>query len=923
MRKKLLFVMFFLTFQLITAQSDTTVTLNLQNTPVTEALEEIERQTGLHFFFIEEWVSERTISGNFEQVAVEKVLDQIFENTLINFFFMQGERVVLIRNVLIYDELPEGYFEIHNAVVQANESEEEEAAPIFSGARKASESKEVGTVRIGKETGENRRKHFTLRGKITDKETGDPLSGVALVVAGKQNLGAVTDVDGNYEIKLPAGENILETKSIMTESYKKRVIVFNDGQMDIALGESLEMLGEVMLDANARNNVKEANTGVEQINVREIKNIPLVLGERDILKVATTLPGISTAGEGSSGFNVRGGKADQNLILLDDAVIYNPSHFFGLFSALNPFTSGDVKIYKGNMPAEYGGRLSSVFDIRTRDASTQKFGGEASIGPVTGNLTLEMPVIKDKAGLLVGGRSTYSDWILRSLDEESLNNSTATFFDVIAKYNHIINNKNEFEATGYFSRDKFSITSDSLYSYNNRLVTLRYNRSLNEKNRGSIILSNSDYQFNIDYEGYLGNNNFSSGYRINETELKINLTHLYSAAHRFDYGVSSKLYMVSPGDVKPLDEESVVQALSIPQEKGLESAAYFTDNFTVNEKLLINTGVRYSFYAAIGEGTVNVYEKGVPKSEASLIDREEYGANEVMATYGGLEGRISARYYLLPNLSAKASFNNTYQYIHTLTNNTTMSPTDTYKLSDANIEPQRGNQYSLGLYKNFESNLYELSVEGYYKTTRNTLDFKVGAQLFLNEDIETEVLQGEGRAYGFELLLKKSRGALNGWVGYSYNRSLLKLDGNFNEEQVNNGEYFPSNFDKPHDFSFVGNYKMTKRFSFSANFVYQTGRPVTFPVGKYEFNGSEYVHYSDRNEFRIPDYYRLDLSLNIEGNHKIAKLAHSFWNISVYNVLGRNNPYSVFFITEGGEVKALQSSIFSIPVPTITYNLKF
>ncbi|MCY2687294.1 carboxypeptidase-like regulatory domain-containing protein [Salinimicrobium sp. TH3] len=922
MRRKLLLMMFLLTFQLITAQSDTSVTLNLQNTPVPDALEEIERQTGLHFFFIEEWVSDLTISGNFEQVAVEKVLEQIFENTLINYFFMQGERVVLIRNVLIYGELPEGYFEIQNAVVQAYESEEE-ATPVFSGAKKASESKELGTVRIGKETRENRRKFFTLSGKITDKETGDPLSGVALVVEGKPNLGAVTDVEGNYEIRLPAGENILESKSIMTESYKKRVIVFNDGQMDIALGESLEMLGEVMLDANARSNVKEANTGVEQINVREIKNIPLVLGERDILKVATTLPGISTAGEGSSGFNVRGGKADQNLILLDDAVIYNPSHFFGLFSALNPFTSGDVKIYKGNMPAEYGGRLSSVFDIRTRDASTQKFGGEASIGPVTGNLTLEMPVIKDKAGLMVGGRSTYSDWILRSLDEESLKNSTATFFDVIAKYNHIINNKNEFEATGYFSRDKFSITSDSLFSYNNRLATLRYNRSLNEKNRGSIILSNSDYQFNIDYAGYLGNNNFSSGYRINETELKINLTHLYSAAHRFDYGVSSKLYIVSPGDVEPLDEESVVQALSIPQEKGVESAAYFTDNFTVNEKLLINTGVRYSFYAAVGEGIVNVYEKGVPKSEASLIDREEYGANEVMETYGGLEGRISARYFLLPNLSAKASFNNTYQYIHTLTNNTTMSPTDTYKLSDANIEPQRGNQYTLGLYKNFDSNLYELSVEGYYKTTRNTLDFKVGAQLFLNEDIETEVLQGKGRAYGIEFLLKKSRGALNGWVGYSYNRSLLKLDGDFNEEQVNGGEYFPSNFDKPHDFSFVGNYKMTKRFSFSANFVYQTGRPVTFPVGKYIFNGSEYVHYSDRNEFRIPDYYRLDLSLNIEGNHKIAKLAHSFWNISVYNVLGRNNPYSVFFITEGGEVKALQSSIFSIPVPTITYNLKF
>lgn len=923
MKKKLLSMLFLLSCQLISAQSDIRVSLNFQNTAVTEALEEIERQTGLHFFYLEEWVGDRTISGDFEQVPVENVLQQIFENTLVNFFFMREKRVILTRNILIYDELPEEFFEPRNAVVDMEKDEEEKAAPIFSGAGKDNKSKAVETVRIGKESRDNRRKYFTLSGKIINEETGDPLSGVALIVVGKPNLGAVTDADGNYEIRLPAGENMLETRSIMTESFKKRVIVFNDGEMDISLGESLEMLGEVMLDSNVRNNVKEANTGVEHINVREIKNIPLVLGERDILKVATTLPGISTAGEGSSGFNVRGGKADQNLILLDDAVIYNPSHFFGLFSALNPFTSGDVKIYKGNMPAEYGGRLSSVFDIRTRDASTQKLGGEASIGPVTSNLTLDMPIVKDKAGLLVGGRSTYSDWILRSLDEESLKNSTATFFDVVAKYNHIIDDNSEIEATGYYSRDKFSITSDSLYSYNNRLATLRYNRSFNEKNRGSIILSNSDYEFNINYEGYVGNNNFSSGYRINETELKVNLTHLYNSAHQFDYGVSSKLYVVSPGEVEPLGEVSEVQELTIPQEKGLESAAYFTDNFTVSEKFLINTGIRYSVYAAIGAGIENVYEEGVPKSEASLIDQVEYDATEVMETYGGLEGRISARYFLLSDLSVKASFNNTYQYIHTLTNNTTMSPTDTYKLSDANIEPQKGNQYSLGLYKNFDSNLYELSVEGYYKTTSNTLDFKVGAQLFLNEDIETEVLQGEGRAYGIEVLLKKSRGALNGWLGYSYNRSLLKLDSDFNEERVNDGDYFPSNFDKPHDFSFVGNYKMTKRFSFSANFVYQTGRPVTFPVGKYRFNGADYVHYSDRNEFRIPDYYRLDLSLNIEGNHKIAKLAHSFWNISVYNVLGRNNPYSVFFVTDGGEVKALQSSIFSIPVPTITYNLEF
>jgi hypothetical protein len=350
---------------------------------------------------------------------------------------------------------------------------------------------------------------------------------------------------------------------------------------------------------------------------------------------------------------------------------------------------------------------------------------------------------------------------------------------------------------------------------------------------------------------------------------------------------------------------------------------FLSDEFTVSEKLLLNAGIRYSFYSALGPADQRVYQEGVPKNESSLIDTVEYGNNESIETYGGPEVRVSGRYFITESFSVKASYNNTYQYIHTLSNNTTVSPTDTWKLSDSNIKPQEANQYSLGFYKNFDDDAYELSVEGYYKKSKNILDFKVGSQLLLNETIETEVLQGDGKSYGVEFLLRKTKGKLNGWLGYSYSRSYNRLDSEFREERVNNGEYFPSNYDKPHDISMVANYKLTRRFSVSANFVYQTGRPITYPVGTYNYNGAEYVLYSDRNQFRIPDYYRLDLSINIEGNHKLNKLAHSFWNISVYNVLGRNNPYSVFFVTEGGEVKAFQSSIFSRPIPTITYNFKF
>ena len=895
------------------------VDINYTNSQRKEVLLKLEQRTGVSFYFNQQWNGNDLISGTYTNTLLTVILDDIFKDTPINYFVLDAQTIILTQNLSIREKLHESFYRKSKDSLPIDTEETEKTSFLYL-PEKVSNSK-IETVRIGKEQRAIGKDNYMLSGIVRNILTGEPIPNLA-IIAKNNSKGVSTNLNGYYQIELPAGISTLMAKAIGVATVEKRVIMYNDGQLNFDLNDDVEQLDEVIVESNRLKNVETVVAGVLEIDIAEIKTIPLVLGERDILKTAITLPGITNAGEGAAGYNVRGGGTDQNLILLDDAVVYNPSHFFGIFSALNPFTTGGVTIYKGSIPAAYGGRLSSVFDINTKDANTEKFAGEASLGPVTSNLTLEIPIVKEKSGLIIGGRSTYSNWILNSLDEESLKNSKASFFDIIAKYSDHINEANSISATGYYSRDAFSITSDSVYSYNNRLFSLKWNRKLNERNAMNVVLANSQYGFNIDFEAD-SDKNFNLGYRINETEFKLKFLKLFKNNHNINFGLSSKLYVVNPGEVKPIGSMSIIDPLEIQQEKGWESALFLSDNIKFNDKLSVDLGLRYSFYAALGKSSQKIYEEGVPKNEGTLTEIKEFDTNDIIKTYGGLETRASARYLLTPSLSVKASYNSTFQYIHTISSNTTVSPTDTWKLSDINIAPQRANQVSLGIFNNFADNAYELSLESYYKKSNNILDYKVGAQLLLNESIETEVLQGEGKAYGIELLLKKTSGRFNGWLGYTYSRAFTKLNSNFIEEQINNGEYFPSNFDKPHDISLVSNYKFTKRFSLSANFVYQTGRPVTFPVGSFFLDGSEYALYSDRNKFRIPDFYRLDLSFNIEGNHKIKKFAHSFWNISVYNVLGRNNPYSVFFVTEDGSLKAFQSSIFAIPVPTITYNFKF
>ncbi len=923
MKKFLLTIICFWVFTIAFSQEQNgNITISFEKETLYNALIKLEAQEKIRFYFAEEWIPEKVISSSFNDVNLTDILGELFKETLLNFYELDNTTVVITRNNIIYDSVPEGFFgkEIDTTAV-VKKARKGNVNPIFFSGQKTVRTKSFPTVRIGRESAGTGGETFELRGKAINLRTGNPIANLTILEKSK-NIFAVTNDEGEYRIELPVGVNLIETKSLGIEDTKRNIVIYNNGNFDFMLDESIEQLDEVVLEANVAKNVEEASTGNTKIDNEESKNIPLVLGERNILKVATALPGITTAGEGATGYNVRGGKADQNLILLDQAVIYNPTHFFGIFEALNPFTTKEANIYKGNIPVEYGGRLSSVFDITSKDASVTDFKGEASIGPVTSNLALEVPVIKDKSGFLVGGRGAYSNWILRSLDEENLQNSEASFYDVVAKYNHNINENNDLQLSGYFSNDRFSITSDSIYGYTNRLISAKWRHKFNDNTTADITVANSQYQFDIEFDTN-SINDFDLGFKVEETAFKYKMKSVVNSNHTLDYGVSGKLYSLNPGKIEPRGQDDIVSFLEIPEERAFEGGIFLADKFKVSDKLLFDVGLRYSFFAALGASDQRIYQENVPRSEQTLLETRTFDKNEVIETYGGPEIRAGLRYLFTKDFSVKASFNNSYQFIHLLSNNTTISPIDTWKLSDINIKPQQANQYSLGFYKNFNGNDFELSLEGFYKDQKNILDFKTGAKLLLNETIETEVLQGEGQAYGAELLIRKNAGKLNGWLSYTYSRSFFKLDSEFDEERVNNGKFFPSNFDKPHDISLVTNYKFTRRFSLSTNFVYQTGRPVTFPVGNFVFNGSEFVLFSDRNQFRIPDYFRLDLGFNVEGNHKKNKLAHSFWTFSIYNVFGRNNPYSVFFVTEGGEIRPLKSSIFAIPVPSITYNFKF
>ena len=682
-------------------------------------------------------------------------------------------------------------------------------------------------------------------------------------------------------------------------------------------------LDEIVVVGGRQSAVNNMMMGSEKFKPQILKNIPSAFGESDIMKIVLTLPGVTTVGEASSGFNVRGGATDQNLILFNGGTVYNPSHLFGLFTSFNSDAVEDVELFKSSIPVEYGGRISSVLKVTSKEANMQKLTGSASIGALTSKANIEIPIVKEHVSLLLNGRATYSDWILKKLPEKSgYKNGTANFYDLGGVLTWKPNSMHRLKVYGYWSKDKFSFSSKDSYGYQNRNISAEWRSILNERVTATLSggLDHYDY-FNEDRNVPSMAARLSFG--IDQLWGKLHIRHRLKEKHTLSYGLSILHYNVQAGKYEPIGGESCIKTDQLQREKALESAAYIDYECSLTEKLSVSAGLRYSMFNALGPRDVNIYLDGeLPTEETLLETRHETG---IIKTYHAPELRLSARYSLQENLSLKIGFNTMHQYIHKVSNTSIMSPTDIWKLSDLNIKPQNGWQVAAGIYHETARKEYEFSAEIYYKHINDYLNYRSSAVLLMNPHLETDVISTKGQAYGIELQAKKPLGKINGWVNYTFSRSLLRQDDKRVATPLNDGEWYPAEYDRPHEVKAVLNYKFTERYSFSSNFNYATGRPTTLPAGKYydSYNQKYMPYYTDRNTYRIPDYMRLDLAFNIEPTHKLTSFLHTSFSIGVYNALARRNAYSIYYITGGGRVTGYKLSVFGTAIPYVSLNIRF
>lgn len=750
---------------------------------------------------------------------------------------------------------------------------------------------------------------FTISGTVSDKASGETLIGASVKLTGSTITGINTNSYGFYSINIPSGTYNISVSFIGYKTFIQSVEVSKSEKLNFSLSADNELAEVVISSTRGNDNVSNPQMGLQKVNVREISNVPVLLGERDVLKTLQLLPGIKSAGEGNSGFYVRGGSTDQNLILLDEAPVYNASHLLGFFSTFNSDAIKDLSVYKGGMPAQYGGRLSSVLDIRMNEGNRRSYEMEGGIGLISSRLKVEGPIVKDKGSFMISARRTYLDAFLSLSPDSAINSNTLFFYDVNAKANYQLDDKNTFFLSGYFGRDKLGISKSFGFNWGNATFTMRWNHLYGDRLFSNTSAIYSNYNYVIQNKNDV--NDFELNSSIKDFNLKQDYEYSISNTNSLKFGVNAIHHTIAPGKLTTSGNSSVNQTTN-ESRRGVELAAYVSDEWTISDKFNMVGGLRLSSFSLLGPGTFKTYDL-----DGIATDTLVYSKGKVIRTYLYLEPRLSLSYQLSTTGSLKAAYTRNVQNIHLMSNSTTTSPTDLYILNSNNVKPELADQIAGGYFRNFFDDTYEFSVELYYKWLQNQIEYRTGTDLRGNSNVEADLLYGKGRAYGIEFFLKKRFGKFNGWIGYTLSKTERQFD------QLNNSSWFYAKQDRTHDLSLVGIFKASMRWSFSSVFVYNTGNAVTYPSGKYQLNGRTAFYYSEKNGYRTPAYHRLDVSATLEG--KPGKKLQSSWSFGLYNVYNRQNAFAIDFEDDPDDAtktQVVRTTLFGI-IPSVTWNFKF
>jgi len=898
--RSILFVFFSLFTISIHAQSVLDYELNglERGKSLIQLLQEIEQQESAKFFYLEEWVENITISQDYKGKKLSEVLTELFKGTSIDFIAMYPKVVVIIKD-------PSKDIQRRDALIQA----------LMAG-------KKVETYEFGKEGDVPPDQDITIEGEIIDWTTGEALP-YATVTVNDSLLTTASDEQGKFTLKLKPGTYVLNFNFLSYDEKVFDLLAYGNGKLFVELEKESTELAEVVVQAERTQDLTKSKIGRTILSVRDIKLAPAFLGEVDLVKQVQTLPGVTSVGEAATGFNVRGGGVDQNLILYDGMPVFNSSHVFGFLTTFNPEAVNDVAFYKGGIPAEYGGRISSVLDIKSKDGDLQKWKTNLGLGMITSNAMVSGPIKEGKTAMAASVRSTYSNWLINAIrtDYTDLSESKVNFYDATLKLTHLIDDDTKLSFTGYSSKDAFSLEGDTTYRWHNFQTSFKLDHQFSKELGSDFVLGRSLYGYDVQNEDPRQASELS--YRIAISSLK-SAFHLDKQEHKIDFGWQLSHYLFKPGSLKPTSSESNAANIEMDNQYSIENAFFINDEWEVSDKLTLEGGLRIPMFFSFGPATIFKYQEGGIKQVSSITDTLQYNGGQLIKAYYGLEPRFSVNWKFAPETSFKFGYNRIFQFLHLVTNTTAVTPVDIWQPSGYYFEPQRADQVSAGLFKDFKNKSYGFSTEVFYKYIDNLIDFKDGAQLILNNHLETELLQGEGESYGIETSFFKNTGKLTGSLSYTYSRAFRQIAGPTRIESINQGRKYPASFDQPNIINLGWKLELSTRHFFTGNFTYHTGRPVTIPLAVFGYDDNSVAYFSGRNQYRIPDYHRLDLALVIEGNHNKRKKGKGTWIFSIYNVYARKNPYTIFFGTSNAGVpEPYQLSIVGTLFPSISYNLKF